>query len=878
MNTKKLGTNAPPRFATRLLRWFLAPHRAEELEGDLDELFQQRVREVGLRQARWRYVRDVVSLLRPSLIKREETLYPRPTNTTMLRNYFKVALRNLTKHKGYSAINIAGLATGMAVALLIGLWVWNEFAYNQRYANYNRIARVLQNQTFNDKIETWTSQAMQLAPELRSNYSSHFKYVVTADFPGKHLLSLDTKKITNVGSFIDPDITEMLALNMLKGTRAGLRDPSSILLSETTAKSLFGDVDPLNKIITIDKKWPVKVTGVYADLPLNSSFQELTFIAPFELKKKDLPEWLSWGNSWFQTYVQIADNATMETVSAAIKDVKLKRISSQDDARFKPELFLLPMSRWHLYSEFKNGVNVGGQIQYVRLFSIIGLFVLLLACINFMNLSTARSEKRAREVGVRKAVGSVRNQIMLQFFSESFLIVVVAFAFALLLVLLVLPAFNTVADRQISIPWANPLFWIAALGFSLITSLVAGSYPAVYLSSFQPIEVLKGNGPALRFRVGRLAALPRKMLVVVQFAVSITLIVGTLIVFQQIEFARNRPVGYSRNNLVSFPIKSDNLITHFPTFREELLNTGAIEEVAATDSPITDTYVTNSGFTWRGQIPNMADEFVTLRTTYEFGKMIGWQIKEGRDFSKEFATDSAGFVLNEAAVAYMGFKNPIGEIIKWGDQPFKVIGVVKNLVTQSPYDPVKQTIFVINYKRLNLITAKINPTKSASEALAKIEAVYKKYDPDNSLDYKFADQEYAKKFGEEERVGKLASFFAGLAIFISCLGLFGLASFVMEQRTKEIGIRKVMGASVGSLWQLLSKDFVLLVIISLFIAFPVTWYFMQDWIQRYTYHTDLSWWLFAATGVGALIITLLTVSFQSIKVALMNPVKSLRSE
>ncbi|WP_080057642.1 ABC transporter permease [Spirosoma aerolatum] len=870
----------PPSFISHFLHLFLPLHRAEELEGDLDELFQQRVREVGIRKARWRYARDVVSLLRPSLMRRDKAClvstntnntYPNPTNTTMLRNYFKIAFRNLTKHKGYSAINIAGLATGMAVAILIGLWVWNEFAYNQRYANYDRMARVLQNQTFNDKIETWTSQAMQLAPELRSNYSSHFKYAVTADFPGKHLLSLDTKKITNVGSFIEPDITEMLALTMLKGTRAGLRDPSSILLSETTAKSLFGNVDPLNKIITIDKKWPVKVTGVYADLPLNSSFQELTFIAPFELKKKDLPEWLSWGNSWFQTYVQIADNATMETVSVAIKDVKLKR--SQDDARFKPELFLLPMSQWHLYSEFKNGVNVGGQIQYVRLFSIIGLFVLLLACINFMNLSTARSEKRAREVGVRKAVGSVRNQIMLQFFSESFLFVIVAFAFALLLVLLVLPAFNTVADRQISIPWDNPMFWIAAFGFSLFTSLVAGSYPAIYLSSFQPVKVLKGT-----FRVGRFASLPRKVLVVVQFAVSVTLIVGTMIVFQQIEFARNRPVGYNRNNLVSFPIKSDKLITHFATFRDELLNTGAIEEVAATDSPITDTYVTNGGLTWRGQAPNMADEFVTLRITHGFGKMIGWQIKEGRDFSKEFATDSAGFVLNEAAVAYMGFKNPVGEIIKWGDQPFKVIGVVKNLVTQSPYDPVKQTIFVINYKRLNLITAKINPTKSASEALAKVEAVYKKYDPDNTFDYKFADQEYAKKFGEEERVGKLASFFAGLAIFISCLGLFGLASFVMEQRSKEIGIRKVMGASVGSLWQLLSKDFVLLVIISLFIAFPLTWYFMQDWIQRYTYHTDLSWWLFAATGVGALIITLMTVSFQSIKVALMNPIKSLRSE
>ncbi|WP_332368020.1 permease prefix domain 2-containing transporter [Spirosoma telluris] len=563
----------PPHLATRLLHWFCAPHRVDELEGDLDELFQQRVEQVGLRKARWRYVQDVLSLMRPSLMKRATVNYPRPTTTTMLRNYVKVAFRNLTKHKGYSAINIAGLATGMAVAILIALWVANEFAYNQNYPNYDRIAKVMQNQTFDDKIDTWSSQAMQLAPELRTSYGSHFKYVVTADFPGDHLLSLGNQKITKSGNFIEPDITEMLTLTMLKGTRAGLRDPYSILLSESVAKSLFGDADPLNKLINIDKKWDVKVTGVYADLPSNSSFQNLTFIAPWDLKKKDLPEWLSWGNSWFQTFVQLADNATMETVSVAIKDAKLNKVKHESDARFKPELFLLPMASWHLYSEFKNGINTGGQIQYVRLFSIIGLFVLLLACINFMNLSTARSEKRAKEVGVRKAIGSVRRQVMLQFFSESFLIVSIAFIFAILLVVLILPAFNAIADRQIDIPWNNPLFWILALGFNLFTSLIAGSYPAVYLSSFQPIKVLKGT-----FRVGRFAALPRKVLVVVQFTVSITLIIGTLIVFQQIEFAKNRPVGYSRSSLVSIPIKTNALITHFATFRDELINTGSLRK------------------------------------------------------------------------------------------------------------------------------------------------------------------------------------------------------------------------------------------------------------------------------------------------------------
>jgi putative ABC transport system permease protein len=863
----------PPRLPDKLLNWLVAPHLREEVLGDMHERFYRRAEKLGEADARRRYWREVLAYMRPAFIKRRPTEYSKPSNTVMLRNYFKIAFRNLVKQKGYSFINIFGLATGMAVAMLIGLWVYDELSYNQSHQNYDRIAKVMQNQTFNGTVETWNSQAMQLAPELRTSYGSNFKYVITAGFSGDHLLTLGDKKITKTGNYMEPDIAEMLSLKMLKGNRSGLKDPNAILLSESASKALFGDKNPINKVVKIDNKYNVKVTGVYEDLPNNSSFNNLAFIAPWELQKKDLPAWVNWGNSWFQTFVQIADNTEMNAVSAKIKLAKWNRIDTDYKTRFKPELFLLPMSRWNLYSEFKNGANVGGKIQFVWLFGIIGVFVLLLACINFMNLSTARSEKRAKEVGIRKAIGSIRQQLVAQFFSESLLVVVMSFAVALLLTQLALPFFNEVANKQISILWSNPLFWLLGSGFCLVTSLLAGSYPALYLSSFQPIKVLKGT-----FRVGRFAAIPRQVLVVIQFTVSVTLIIGTVIVFRQIQFAKNRPVGYSRANLLTVPIKSDALITHFSTFRDELLQTGGVEEVAATDSPVTATGVTNSGFDWKGKIPNMADEFVTLRMTHEFGKMIGWKIKEGRDFSKEYSSDSAGFILNEAAVAYMGLKNPINEVVKWGDEKFKVIGVVKNLVTQSPYEPVKQTIFVVNYKRLSLINLKIKPTENAHDALNKIEAVYKKYDPENPFEYRFADQEYAKKFGEEERVGKLVFAFAILAIFISCLGLFGLASFVAEQRTKEIGVRKVLGASVFNVWRLLSKEFVLLVILACAIAIPLTNYFMSNWLQKYTYRTEISWWIFAVSGAGALAITLLTVSFQSIKAALMNPVTSLRSE
>ncbi|MEO5996912.1 MAG: ABC transporter permease [Chitinophagaceae bacterium] len=796
----------------------------------------------------------------------------------MLINYLKIAWRSLVKNNVSSLINIGGLAVGMAVVILISLWIYDELSFNKNFKNYNHIAQVMQNQTFNGEVQTWTSQAMQLAPELRDNYGDNFKHVIMAGWTNGHLLSIGEKKLVQNGNYMEPAITEMLSLHMLKGSRAGLKDPGSILLSKSTARAIFGNDEPLDKLLKIDNKLDVRVTGVYEDLPANSSFGDLKFIAPWQLmvNSDELVKKVTWGNSWFQTIVQIADNADMAQVSAKIKNAKLNRIKNSDDmgARFKPELFLHPMSRWHLFAEFKNGFSSGGRIQHVWLFGIIGFFVLLLACINFMNLSTARSEKRAKEVGIRKTVGSLRRQLISQFFTESILVSFFAFVVSLALVLLMLPFFNEVAGKKMSVLWSNPVFWLAGIGFTLFTGLIAGSYPALYLSSFKPIKVLKGT-----FKAGRFASTPRKILVITQFTVSVTLIICSIIVFRQIQFAKNRPVGYSTNGLVSVPIKTDEILKHYDAFRNDLLQTGLVEELTATDSPITNTYVTNSGFDWQGKDPNMQEEFITLRVTHEFGKTMGWKIIEGRDFSKSFATDSSAFILNEAAVKYMGLKDPIGKIIKWGGSDnYKVIGVIKDLVTQSPYEPSKQTIFFLNYKRLGLVTMKINPLKNAHEALARIESVFKIYDPVNPFEYKFVDEEFAKKFGNEERIGKLAGFFAILAIFISCLGLFGLASFIAEQRTKEIGLRKVLGASVFNLWRLLSREFVFLVVISLFIAAPIAWYFMSSWLQNYQYRSNISWWIFAVAGAGALVITLLTVSFQTIKAAIANPVKSLRSE
>ncbi|MEP6949360.1 MAG: ABC transporter permease [Ginsengibacter sp.] len=794
----------------------------------------------------------------------------------MFKNYLRIAWRNLLKNRSSSFINIGGLSVGMAVAMLLGLWIWDELSFNKNFDNYSRIAQVMQNQTFDGVVGSQRSVPYLMGDELKKSYGNDFKYVSMASWTNNHILSFGEKKITKSGNYFEPQITEMLSLKMLQGTRSALQDNHSIILSSSTANALFGTTDPVNKILKIDNWLTVKVAGIYQDLPYSSDFKDLTFIAPWQLYI-DSSSWNEkytnpWRRNAYQAVVQIADNADMGNVSAKIKDVKLKRVSNAD-AAFKPVVFLQPMSKWHLYSEFKNGVNTGGRIEFVWLFGVIGIFVLLLACINFMNLSTARSEKRAKEVGIRKAIGSLRGQLIRQFYSESLLVTACAFLLSLLLVQLILPYFNEVADKKMAILWANPLFWISGIVFILFTGFIAGSYPALYLSSFQPVKVLKGT-----FRAGRLANVPRKVLVVLQFTISVILIIGTIVVFRQVEFAKDRPVGYERNRLVMIPMITNDIHDHFDVVRSELKNSGTVAEISESSAATTYVGEVDNGFEWNGKSASVQGNFGAVFVTPDFGKTIDWKLEEGRDFSRDFPTDSSAMIVNETAVKFMGLKHPEGETIKWDGRPYHIIGVVKDMVMESPYEPVFRTVFVLDKGAQNIINIKINASAGTHEALSKIEAVFKKYNPSQQFEYKFIDEEYARKFGDEERIGKLASFFAVLAIFISFLGLFGMASFMAEQRTKEIGVRKVLGASVFNLWRLLSKEFVMLIIISLCIAAPVAYYFMHQWLQNYQYRTEISWWIFAAAGFGALLITLITVSFQAIKAAIANPVKSLRTE
>lgn len=794
----------------------------------------------------------------------------------MIKSYLKIAVRNLLGNKSISFINIGGLAIGMAVATLIGLWIWDELSFNKYHQNYDRIAQVMENSTRNGIINTGSAIPLPLDAEMRKTYAGDFKHIVMQSWADNHVISTGDKNITYRGAFIGAEAPEMFTIDMISGNRNALNDPTSILISQSVAKALFGDDSPLNKVIKLDDKADFKVAGVYADLPENTTLHEVAFMAPWNFYASQ-PDWIGrsaddWSDNSLFMYVQIADNADMSKVSEKIKNVKLNRVGP-DLAKAKPAMFLQPMSKWHLFSQFKNGVNTGGAIQYVWLFGLIGIAVLLLACINFMNLSTARSEKRAKEVGLRKAIGSLRGQLVVQFFFESLCTAIVAFVLSVILVALLLPYFNQLCGKHIAILWDNPLFWVISIGFTLFTGLIAGSYPALYLSSFNPVKVLKGT-----FKAGPLAAIPRKVLVVTQFAVSVMLIIGTIVIFKQVQYGQDRPVGYSLDGLVMIETTNGDLHKHFDAFRLDLLKSGAVAEVAESSSPVTGINNFMSGISWKGKDPAMSSKFANIRVTTEFGKTVGFKFVSGRDFSRELTTDSSSVVINEAAVKYMGMKNPVGEIIQTEKKPLTIIGVAKDMVMESPYASAKPTIFYLQRRGFDYIDIRLTPKLSAQESLAKIAAVCKIYSPSVPFAYKFADDEYAAKFTTERRVGNLAKSFTALAILISCLGLFGMASFMAEQRRKEIGVRKVLGASILKLLSNMTTDFIVLIAIALLIAFPIAYYFMHKWLQAYSYRTNLSWWIFAVTAVGTVVITLLTVSYQSIKAALANPVKSLRSE
>ena len=794
----------------------------------------------------------------------------------MIRNYFKTAWRNIVRNKGYNAINIAGLATGMAVALIIGLWVYYQFSYDRFLPGYQHVFTARLKFNNNGEIGVGPATPLPLAAALKRDIPG-VGYVAQADWMGPHSLVTGDKKLYPGGAMASQDFLNVFQYPLLKGNaNEALKAPYSIVLTESVAKALFGNEDPMNKIIRVDNSNNVTVTGILKDLPANSTLK-FNYIIPLGYAEAT-QGWVkeasaNWRDKSFQTFVALDPNVSYAQVEPALQSL-MKKYSPEDYKLFQVGLFFQPMKNWHLYTEFKNGMEAGGLIDYVKMFSLIGFLVLLIACINFMNLSTAHSEKRAREVGVRKAIGSQRKDLIFQFLVESLAITCIAFLFSLLLVELALPSFNTLTGCAIDVPWNNGFFWLLMISYVLFTGLMAGSRPAFYLSSFNTVKVLKGA-----VQTGRSATLPRKILVVVQFSCSVALIVSTIIVYQQIQYAKDRPKGYDSNRLMMTDASND-LSRNYTALKNDLLQSGVVTSITKSSAPATDLWTNQRIDRWQGKQPDETMDIACVGVCdADYFKTLGMQIKEGRNFVSN-GGDSLNVIINEAAVERMRFKDPLNQVLTWHDVPQQVtvIGVVKNALMTSPFTDAKPTIFIYAPGWANIISYRLSPTVSTQTAIAKLTGIFNKYNPSYPFLYHFVDESYAAKFNFEVLIGKLAGLFAALAIFISCLGLFGLAAYMAAQRNKEIGIRKVLGASVPQVWLLLSKDFILLVAISCVIASPIAYYFLYDWLQKYPYRITITPFVFVAAGAAAITITIATVSFQAIKAAVANPVKSLRTE
>jgi len=777
----------------------------------------------------------------------------------------------LLRHKAFSFINILGLAIGMASSALILLWIQNEVSYDQFHVKKDRLYEVYNRSVFDGKLWCWGTTPKVMAKTLKQEYPQIEEVARTNN--STFLFTAGEKRLNIPGYFTDPGFLTMFSFPLINGNpKTALNDVHNIVITQKMAKKLFGNDNAMGKTVKVDSNAYFTVTGVLKDLPNNTRF-DFEYLMPWSYAKKIGWDDEYWGNNSIQTYVLLKPGVTEAQADASIIHVTKTHSDTKEI-----DQFLHPMSKWRLYSKFdEHGKVSGGKIESVRIFSIIASFILLIACINFMNLSTARSEKRAREVGIRKVVGALRNSLIYQFLGESVLIAFISGVLALLIVQLSISGFNLLTLKQLYVPYGNPVFWLIFLFYIFFTGIISGSYPALYLSSFKPVSVLKGT-----FKAVNALVTPRKLLVIVQFTFAVILIICTIIIREQLQYAQDRDSGYKKDNLV-YVMMTGSIGKNFEAIKNDLISSGAAMAVSKTSAPITEGWSDSWGFMWKGAPPKNKVDFNMFNTDGDLVKTMGLKVIEGRDIDpKVYPTDSTAILLNEASVKIMGLKNPIGEIVTNGEgkdaRQMHVVGVIKDFILQSPYEPVKHMIIQGPKSWFNVIHFRLNNANSTANNLKRAEEVFKRYNPDYPFEYNFVDQAYAKKFGDEQRIGTLASLFAGLTIVISCLGLFGLAAYMAQNRIKEIGIRKVLGASVAGVTTLLSKDFLKLVMISFAVATPIAWYSMSKWLQGYPYRITISVWVFIIAAVITIFIALITVSSQAIKAALTNPVKSLKGE
>ena len=790
----------------------------------------------------------------------------------MFKNYLKTTFRNLWKNKSYSFLNIFGLSVGIACAALIFLWAEDELSYNHNFSKRNLLYHVMQNEKSDAGISTNGSTPGPLAAALK------------ADIPGvvnsgrlswamQEIAVVGEKSIKETGMYADPSIPSMYALQFIYGNAANsLNDPQSVIISASMSKKFFGDENPVGKTIAMNARAAYSVdgvyhvTGVFKDLPANCSYQ-FKWLSPYTTWE-DANDWLKpWSNNLTETIVELSPTADRDVINKKLTNYLSTKVNGATG-----QCFLFNMNDWHLRARFINGVQEGGDIRYVQLFSAIAIIILIIACINFMNLATARSEQRAREVGVLKVMGAGRAGLIGKFIGESLLMSFLSVLLAVALLYAIMPYYNELLQKQLSLSLFNPVHLAALLGIGLITGLLAGSYPAFYLSSFNPVKVLKG----IKIKNAASAVFIRKGLVIAQFSASVILIISTVVIYNQVQHIRDRDLGYSKNNLIYMEMQG-SMKDHFEAIKQSLIATGYVENAAASLHDALHVYSYGDGFGWQGKSPNSKVSIHSNVVSPGYLSTMQMKLVAGRDFYPGPA-DSAHVIINESMATLMGAAGKPGSIITAGSSTLTVIGVIKDFVYNDVYGTGAPLILLDGAYNATVMAIRFKPGADLAQALEKTEGVMKEANPGFPFEYHFADKDFDKMFSAETLIGKLAGIFAILAIFISCLGLFGLASYTAERRTKEIGIRKVLGASTAGLTALMAREFVQLVLLSFIIAFPVAWWYMNHWLEDYAYRTSMHWWVFALTGMAALLIALVTVCSQAIRAALANPVKSLKTE
>lgn len=855
-----------PKTSKCIFQWYCDPLLEEQILGDLQEQFAEDVASVGVTKARWRFTWNVIRFFRPGIIKKFEGI-KKFNNYDMFKHNLKIAFRNLIKLKSTAFINVGGLVLGLLITLMIGLWAEDELSWDKDNVNYHRVVRVMQKRVFNEDPKVIKALPVSLAAELRERYDDVFDHVFLSSFYWDALLSQGEEAVNIKGAVAQSAAPHVMSLQMKRGSRDGLKEEATILLSESAAQALFGDDDPMNQTVRHNEQSLI-VQGIYEDLPSSSSFQGIGFIA----KDESVLE-TNWTSNTSQIFAIISANSSIEDTNEKIKTVINDHLP-EDLQNEKNEVFLHPMKDWHLRSSWKNGVQSGGRIVYVHWFSLIGLLVLLLACINFMNLSTAQATSRAKEVGIRKSIGSIRHQLVTQFMTESTLMVFLSFLIATGLSYLIIPYFNHLTDKQISVPLGTWRYWFYGLALVVGVGILAGSYPAIYLSSFRPIQVLKGT-----YQNRLSAAFFRKTMVVFQFTISITLIIGTIVIKEQIDYAVNRPLGYDGTNTISIAMSSSEHFSKNRVIENELIRSGAIDYYAESFNPLTEVWMMNHDFDWIGKDPAYKPMFNTLYVSPNFGKTINWKILEGRDFSRVLATDSSALIINETATRTMGIDHPVGVNIDWQGNTYKIVGVVKDLLNDSPFRKIGPTFYFFGGEgSLNYSLIRLNAQLTTEEAINKVADVYEELIPNVPFEFEFVSEAHKRNFQSIHRINSLSSIFSSFAIIISCLGLFGLVSFMLEKRIKEIGIRKVLGASVLQLWRLISQEFVVLVLVSSLVAIPIALWVLTGWLEGYEYRIGLEWWVFAIACLGAFLLTIATTSFKSLATIKLNPAKTLKNE